>query len=97
MLRGLAGVIGYDATRIATVALGIGGIVGFFVLRKVAGNIDGCLVRMLTKLVGWLVYAAGIGLLILSLFLGDQFKACLGVEDKPAADATPAAEAAPAT
>ena len=72
---------GYDAARGVSIGLGIGGVVLFFVLRYVAGKTKGCLFRMLVKMVGFVAYALGIGLLFLTFLLGGQFKSLLGVKD----------------
>lgn len=72
---------GFDAVRSASIGLGVGGIVLFFILRFVAGKTSGCLFRLVVKLVGFVAYALGIGLLFLTFLLEDQFKSLVGLED----------------
>ena len=81
VLKPIASASGYDVARGVSIGLGIGGVVLFFVLRYVAGKTKGCLFRMLVKMVGFVTYALGVGLLFLTFLLSDQFKNLMGVED----------------
>ena len=72
---------GYDTAKGISIGLGIGGVILFFILRYVAGKTKGCLFRMIVKMVGFVTYALGIGLLFLTFLLEDQFKSLVGVKD----------------
>lgn len=81
VLKPIAASSGYDTAKGLSIGLGIGGVVLFFVLRYIAGKTSGCLVRMIVKLVGFLSYALGIGLLFLTFLLEGQLKNFVGVKD----------------
>ena len=66
-----------------SIGLGICGVVLFFVLRYIAGKTDGCLVRMIIKIVGFVVYALGVGLLFMTFLLEGQLKILVGENDSP--------------
>lgn len=81
VLKPIATNSGYDTAKGISIGLGVGGVVLFFILRYVAGKASGCLIRMIAKLVGFVAYALGIGLLFLTFLLNDQFKSLVGVVD----------------
>ena len=81
VLKPIAASSGYDTAKGLSIGLGIGGVVLFFVFRYIAGKASGCLFRMIIKMVGFIVYALGIGLLFLTFLLEDQFKSLVGVND----------------
>ena len=80
VLHPLAADSGYGAARGLAIGIGIGGVVLYFVLRSVAGRIDGCLLRMIVKFIGSISLATGIVMLFLTFLLEDQFKDMLGVK-----------------
>jgi len=81
VLKPIATSSGYDTAKGLSIGLGIGGVVLFFVLRYIAGKTDGCLVRMIVKLVGFISYALGVGLLFLTFLMEGQLKNLVGVKD----------------
>jgi len=83
VLKPIAASAGYDAAKGLAIGLGIGGVVLFFILRYIAGKTDGCFVRMIVKLVGFVSYALGVGLLFLTFLLEGQLKSLVGENDSP--------------
>ena len=83
VLKPIAATSGYDTARGASIGLGIGGVILFFVFRYIAGKANGCLFRMIVKLIGFLAYALGIGLLFVTFLLNEQFKGLMGIKDTP--------------
>ena len=83
VLKPIAAASGYDTARGVSIGLGIGGVILFFVFRYIAGKTNGCLFRMIVKLIGFLAYALGIGLLFVTFLLNEQFKGLMGVKDTP--------------
>ena len=81
VLKPIAASAGYDAAKGLAIGLGIGGVVLFFVHRYIADKTDGCLVRMIVKLAGFISYALGIGLLFLTFLMEGQFKGLIGEKD----------------
>lgn len=81
VLKPIAAASGYDTAKSVAVGLGIGGVILFFILRYVAGRTAGCLFRMVVKLVGFLAYALGVGLLFLTFLMEDQLKDIVAVKD----------------
>lgn len=81
VLKPIAVASGYDTAKGVSIGLGVGGVVLFFVFRYIAGKTSGCLFRILIKIVGFVVYALGIGLLFLTFLLDEQFKGLMGVKD----------------
>ena len=53
----------------------------YFIFRFIADRTKGCLVRMIVKLVGFLAYALGVGLLFFTFLMEKTFKTFLGVTD----------------
>lgn len=88
VLKPIAATSGYDAAKGMSIGLGIGGVVLFFIFRYIAGKTNGCLFRMIVKLVGFLAYALGVGLLFFTFLMEGQFKTFLGIKDSN--DNTPA-------
>lgn len=86
VLRPLVPSLGYGVVKSIAIGMGVGGVVLFLMLRAIAARTNGCLLRMLVKFVGFLLFALGVGMLI-SVFLGEStFKDCLGVEKEAKAD-----------
>ena len=83
VLKPIAATSGYDTARGVSIGLGIGGVILFFVFRYIAGKANGCLFRMIVKLIGFLAYALGIGLLFVTFLLNEQFKGLMGIKDTP--------------
>lgn len=81
VLKSIGKVFGYNGVSIAAIGLGVGGVVLYFVMRTIAARTDGCLARMFIKLLGFLAYAMGVGMIIMSIFLRDQLRE-LCVEEK---------------
>lgn len=81
LLKPITASVGYSVARGTAIGIGIGGCIGYFVFRNLAGKTSGCLTRAFFKLVGFLVYALGVGMLIVSIFCNDQLKSCCGVEE----------------
>ena len=82
VLKPTAAASGYDAAKGLAIGVGVGGIVAYFVLRFLANRTSGCLFRMVFKLLAFVLYALGIGLLFTTFLLEDPFKSLLGVKDK---------------
>jgi len=88
LLKQIAALMGYATAKYTAIGLGVGGCVGYFVLRNIAGKVSGCLFRAPIKLLGFLVYALGVGMLIVTFLCEGQLKSCCGV----AADSEGSAE-----
>ena len=88
VLGPIATASGYDTAKGVSIGLGIGGVVLYFIFRYFAGKASGCLFRMIVKMVGFIVYALGIGLLFLTFLLENQFKSLVGVKDSDNTAAT---------
>ena len=80
VLKPMAVASGYGMAKSAAIGIGIGGVVLYFILRYVAGKATGCLFRMLVKLIGFLLYTLGVGMLFITFLLEDQFKGLVGLE-----------------
>ena len=80
VLKPIAASAGYATAKGLAIGLGIGGVVLFFVLRYIAGKTSGCLFRMIVKMVGFVAYALGVGLLFLTFLLEGQLKNLVGVK-----------------
>ncbi len=77
VLQPLALVSGYSVAKGVAIGTGVGCIVFYFVLRYVSGRVKGCvgcLVRLLSKVIGLMAYALGIGLLIVAFLCEDTLK-----------------------
>ena len=81
VLKPIAASSGYGSARGLSIGLGIGGVVLYFIFRFIADRTKGCLVRMIVKLVGFLAYALGVGLLFFTFLMEKPFKTFLGVTD----------------
>ena len=81
VLKPIAASSGYGSARGLSIGLGIGGVVLYFIFRFIADRTKGCLVRMIVKLVGFLAYALGVGLLFFTFLMEKTFKTFLGVTD----------------
>lgn len=81
ILKPIVSSSGYATAKGLSIGLGIGGVVLFFILRYSAGKTSGCLVRIIIKMVGFIVYALGVGLLFLTFLMEGQFKGLVGVKD----------------
>lgn len=79
-LRMVATQFGYGTAKIVALGLGFGGVVLYFVFRTIAGKTNGCLFRMLVKFVGFILFALGVGMLIVVFLAEGTFKECVGVE-----------------
>ena len=79
LLKPIAATMGYATAKYTAIGLGIGGCVGYFVLRDIAGRVSGCLFRVSIRLLGFLVYALGVGMLFTVFLCEDQLKSCCGV------------------
>lgn len=80
VLRPIASAAGYDTAKGCAIGFGIGGIAVYAYMRHLAKTVDGCLVRMITKTVGFLALATGIGLLIVTFFKENVLKNIVCVE-----------------
>lgn len=88
VLKPIAASSGYDCARGLSIGLGIGGVVLHFISRFIADRTKGCLVRMIVKFVGFIAYALGVGLLIVTFLIEEPFKTLLGVKDPSSSDTT---------
>ena len=79
---------GYAAAKSMAIGVGVGGVIAYFILRFIANRTSGCLFRMVLKIVGWLLYTLGIGLLVTTFLLEDSLKKLIDVKENSA----PAAE-----
>ena len=80
VLRPIASAAGYDTAKGCAIGFGIGWIAVYAYMRHLAKTVDGCLVRMITKTVGFLALATGIGLLIVTFFKENVLKNIVCVE-----------------
>lgn len=81
VLKPIAASSGYGSARGLSIGLGIGGVILYFIFRFIADKTKGCLLRMIVKLVGFLAYALGVGLLFFTFLMEEPFKTFLGVKD----------------
>ena len=81
VLRHIASSMGFATAKYTAIGLGVGGCIMHFVLRSIAGKVSGCLFRAPIKLLGLMVYALGVGMLILTFLCENQLKACCGVAE----------------
>jgi len=92
ILKPIASSSGYGTAKGLAIGFGVGGVVLYFVMRSFAGKVDGCLVRMVVKLLGFFAFALGVGMLIVTFLAEDTLKDCLGVKvanDAPVSESTP--------
>ena len=80
VLKPIAMASGYDTAKSVAIGIGVSGVVLYFILRYIAGKATGCLFRMLVKLIGFLLYTLGVGMLFITFLLEDQFKGLVGLE-----------------
>lgn len=81
VLKPIAVSSGYGSARGLSIGLGIGGVVLYSIFRFIADKTKGCLFRMIVKLVGFLAYALGVGLLFFTFLMEGTFKTLLDVTD----------------
>lgn len=84
VLKPMAAYSGYDAARSLAIGVGVAGVIVYFILRFLANRTSGCLPRMVLKIVGWLLYTLGIGLLVTTFLLEDSLKKLIDVKENSA-------------
>lgn len=82
VLRPIAQASGYATAKFVAIGMGLGGIVLFVLFRIVAGKVSGCMARMLVKLIGFLAFALGVGMLVVTFMLENSLKGMLGVGEQ---------------
>ena len=86
---------GFDLGKYVAIGLGVGGIVIYVITRALTNRISGCFFRLVLKLVGFVFYALGVGLLIIVFLLSGEFKDMVGATPNNEEQPTPTQQSTP--